>query len=194
MWFFYKRYNIALVVVIVLICSECLCLFMSRDLSVATFYMPVTRFWELLIGSLLASKNFNKSTLFDLKQNYSNFLSILGVVFTFLGLCIINSDFVYPSYWAWLPTLGAACFISAGPNAWINRNILSSKPFVFFGLISFPLYLWHWPMVAFRNILKLNITITEDRLFKVLIVILSILLSYITYKWIELPIRSSSKK
>jgi peptidoglycan/LPS O-acetylase OafA/YrhL len=81
-----------------------------------------------------------------------------------------------------LPTLGAPLLISAGPRAWLNRMILSNRLLVWCGLISFPLYLWHWSLLAFPRILHGSATSDKTRLYAVLI---AILLGSLTHLLVE---------
>ena len=60
----------------------------------------------------------------------------------------------FPAYWALLPTLGAAGLILSGMSCQLNQVVLASKPFVALGLISYPLYLWHWPVLSFARIIN----------------------------------------
>jgi len=76
----------------------------------------------------------------------------------------------------------------AGPKAWINRKILSNRVVVWFGLISFPLYLWHWPLLSFARIIEGEF---PSHNIRSTIVALSIVLAWLTYKLLERPIRSS---
>ena len=173
--------------------------------AVATFYSPQTRFWELLIGSLLAYIRLYKQGLFaKFKLEYwlssvvntralnvkgttlNNVQSFLGAALIATAILIITKERHFPGMWALLPTLGAALIISAGAQAWINRAILSNRVLVWFGLISFPLYLWHWPLLSFARIVKGELPSPEIRIAAVLI---SILLAWLTYKLIEKPIR-----
>jgi len=79
--------------------------------------------------------------------------------------------------------------ISAGPEALINRFLLSNRLFVGIGLISFPLYLWHWPLLSFARIAQGSTPHLKIRLSAI---ILAIALSWLTYKLIEKPIRFGS--
>jgi hypothetical protein len=90
-----------------------------------------------------------------------------------------------------LPTTGAALLIAAGPFAWINKTILSSRLLVWFGLISFPLYLWHWPLLTFGRIINSGTPSIELRAGAVAA---SIGLAWLTYRLIELPLRNTKSK
>jgi hypothetical protein len=83
-----------------------------------------------------------------------------------------------------LPATGAALLILAGPAAWINRNVLSAPWLVFVGLISYPLYLWHWPLFSFARILG----VSTDAMTLALIA-LSVILSWATWKYVESNVR-----
>lgn len=80
-------------------------------------------------------------------------MSMLGFLLIEYGIYqFTKADF--PGFWALIPTLGAVLIIFAGSQAWINRVILSNRILIWFGLISFPLYLWHWPLLAFARIIE----------------------------------------
>jgi peptidoglycan/LPS O-acetylase OafA/YrhL len=156
---------------------------------VATFYSPLTRFWELLIGALLAyvavfQVRYPKLVVNSITQ--ANTLSWMGCALFIAGLLLINKDSGFPGAWALLPTLGAALMIKAGPTAWFNRVVLGNSVLVWFGLISYPLYLWHWPLLSFSRILSSSVPELEIRIG---VVVLSILLSWLTYRFVEKPIR-----
>lgn len=90
---------------------------------------------------------------------------------------LLTKSNLFPGWWALLPTLGGALLIFAGPQAWVNQKILSNRLLVWFGLISFPLYLWHWPLLSFARIIQGEVS-TQLRIG---LVVLSIGLSWLTY-------------
>jgi hypothetical protein len=92
----------------------------------------------------------------------------------------------YPGGWALLPVVSTALLIIAGTQAWINYYILSSQLLVWFGLISFPLYLWHWPLLAFARIVQAD---SLSLMMRLVIIILSVCLAWLTYLFIEQPLR-----
>ena len=160
--------------------------------GIAAFYSPLTRFWELLCGSILAWLLLYKSHEFSVieKKFRSNILvdtiSIAGLFGIALGFLIINKDTSFPGKWALIPVISATLIIAAGPNAFINRTILSNKVIVWFGLISFPLYLWHWPLLSFTRIIGGKV---PDPQMRIAAALLAVVLSWFTYKFIERPIR-----
>lgn len=153
---------------------------------VGDFYSPLTRFWELLIGGLLACMLANKS---EFLQDRHNLLSIIGSLLVLIGLCLIDKQSSFPGAWALLPTLGAF-FLIWSKNSHINKQILSNPVLVWIGLISYPLYLWHWPLLSFARIFEGT---TPSTAVRIGLVVSSILIAFMTYKFIEKPIRASTK-
>ena len=111
---------------------------------IATFYLPFTRAFELLAGAVLACGwiNVNQSSA------ASNWRAWIGVALIAVAAAILDSHRAFPGWWAVLPVAGSALLLSA-PAAWLNRVVLASPPLVWIGLISYPLYLWHWPLLVF---------------------------------------------
>lgn len=164
----------------------------QRD-PMETFYLPTTRAWELLLGAILAWLHLYQKEWLEgkirnpfLKRWIPDAKAFLGIALILLGITVISKASPFPGYLALLPSLGAFLLISAGPNTWINRRILSNKISVFIGLISFPLYLWHWPLLSFANITASGIPPLPIRIVAVL---LSILLAYMTMSLVERRIR-----
>ena len=90
---------------------------------------------------------------------------------------------------ALLPTVGAALVIS-GDNAWLNRKILSHPIAVFIGLVSYPLYLWHWPLLSYASIVNSYFEPELPRLVRFGSIFVAFVLAVLTYRWIERPMRS----
>ena len=155
----------------------------------ATFFSPATRIWELLAGVLLAYMKV-RPTAWQPSQRQLHVASTFGVALLAFGLYRIDKGRPYPGTWALLPILGSFCLIFAGPTAWFNRLVLSNRLLVWVGLISFPLYLWHWPMLSFMRIVESE---TPSLGYRVLAVGLSVLLAWITYYFVEKPIRADGK-
>ena len=154
------------------------------------FFMPYTRFWELSAGSILAYLNCfgKKEQNQDRTSKLATPLSILGLSLLLLGFILVrNTDNNFPGIQALLPILGSVLIIAAGPNAIFNKYVLSHKVLVFLGLISYPLYLWHWPILSVCNIIEAGIP--PSRLIRILAVLLSIVLATLTYYFIEPKLR-----
>jgi peptidoglycan/LPS O-acetylase OafA/YrhL len=151
--------------------------------QIAAFYSPASRFWELMIGGVLAYITLHRP---ELNGRYKNAQSVVGFALLLLGLVLINKSREYPGSWALLPTIGSFFTISAGAAAWINNKILSNKLLVWFGLISYPLYLWHWPLLSFAQITEGGI---PPRIDSIIAVLASIALAWLTYRFIERKFR-----
>ncbi|WP_434672709.1 acyltransferase family protein [Pseudomonas sp. R1-15] len=158
---------------------------------VGTFFSPQTRFWELLIGSSLAYVTLHKHRFFPTWRESSgptlrNAQSLIGITFLIAAFALSTKNNPFPSWLALLPTIGTALIISAGPFAWLNKKVLSNRLLVWFGLISFPLYLWHWPILTFERIMSNE---PPSVLPRGLAVAASILLAWLTYRYVEKFIR-----
>ena len=148
------------------------------------FFSPFTRFWELMMGGVLAYLNIHKPGLISHKPNIN---ALAGLLLIVGGILILRSHHSYPGYRALMPVIGAFLLISAGPNAWINRNIMGSKFLVGIGLISYPLYLWHWVVLSFLWVLEGGVIDTSVTITGIAI---SFALALITYFLIEKPIKN----
>jgi peptidoglycan/LPS O-acetylase OafA/YrhL len=150
----------------------------------AAFYLPATRFWELLAGALLAFFAQGKP------QTGDNLKAAAGALLLGAGLLLIDDKRAFPGAWALLPVAGTALIIRAGPQAWINRSLLASRPLVYVGLISYPLYLWHWPLLAYARIVEGGEPGAGVRLG---LAALSIVLACLTYELVEKNIRFAQR-
>jgi hypothetical protein len=167
-----------------------------------TFFLPFTRFWELMCGGLLAhwhqqhhaSKREPETVVTTTEHlsifgNQSPWLpATIGIILIVGALVFLDGDRAQKmaGWWAIFPTMGAVLVIAAGPRTWVNHYLLSNRVMVFVGLISYPLYLWHWPLLSFARI-TLPGTISD--LTKLGLVILAIALAYLTYRLVEIPVR-----
>lgn len=170
------------------------------DKPTAVFYFPISRFWELLAGGFLAYVTINPSKssylpdfITLLLDNYieriKDLQSVLGIVLILYAIFAYDQDTVFPGWAASLPVIGAFLLISAGANACINRIFLSNPTIVWFGLISYPLYLWHWPFFSFSRIVSPIFDNTIS--VKVLLILVSVLFAWLTYRYVEVPVRRS---
>lgn len=164
-------------------------IYLTHTSPSSAFYLPHSRFWELMLGALVAvnqpiiEKTFNTQGVFS-----KNKLSIFGASLVALGLIIINNDMKFPGWLGLLPTMGASLIIAAGPTSWINKQILSNKLLVWIGLISFPLYLWHWPLLFSLQTMGEN----NSNYARLLTIIISIALAWMSYKFFEQFIKNTN--
>ena len=148
---------------------------------IATFYLPFTRAWELAAGAGLACI----WSRLDQGIAASNLRAGGGAVLIAVAVALLNVHRAFPGWWALLPVAGSALLLSA-PAAWGNRVLLGSRPAVWIGLISYPLYLWHWPLLVLFAAIKFGALSDLEREG---IVLLSMLLAWGTYWFIERPFR-----
>ena len=153
----------------------------------ANFYLPFGRVWELLTGSLI-SIFLNKRKIKEKKFN--SFLSFLGIVLILISIFTFKEDTQYPSVFTILPVAGTSLLIIFSTSTTIAHKLLSWKPLVFLGLISFSLYLWHQPLLAFNRI---YFGVDLNFYHKIIIIILSFIFSILTWKFIENPFRNKKK-
>jgi peptidoglycan/LPS O-acetylase OafA/YrhL len=208
LWLAWKsKFNLLIITIIFATVSFVLNIKGIKLDMVATFYSPQTRFWELLSGSLLAwFALYKKDTFTGIKskidvwlsrivysqkqegdgKTLANVLSFVGLFLLLYGFWRINKQLSFPGNWALVPVLGTVLIITAGSKAWINRTILSNRVAVFFGLISFPLYLWHWPILSFARIIEIE---APSRNLRIAAILLSIALAWLSYKLVEHPLR-----
>ena len=190
-WFLLrKKSNPFTAIVSLIIASFLFNLFVVRFDGVEAFYSPLTRIWELLLGALLALMTVSRSdVILRIQRNTiaSNTTSTVGLLFMTLGFKSITQNTLFPGYWALFPTIGTFLIILAGQNSFFSRYVLSNKILVFFGLISFPLYLWHWPLYCFLASVEQGYLSRELR---VLTLFVSVVLAWLTYRFVERPIRA----
>ncbi|WP_306605821.1 acyltransferase family protein [Azonexus sp.] len=155
------------------------------DPSSSYFLLP-TRAWEIILGAALALKQHTKPALLDKKR--ANALGIAGLGLIFTALALIDKNSLFPGWWALLPSMGAVFIIAAGENSLINQKLLATRPMVAAGLISFPLYLWHWPLLSFLRTLQGESASNQAIAITLFI---ALLLASMSYWMIEKPSRQS---
>ncbi len=161
----------------------------------AAFYAPWNRFWELLAGATLACVEAD-ALLESAKQRLlsrswlPDVAAALGLAAIAAGIWLIDATRVFPGLWVLLPVGGTFLLLLAGQLAWVNRAILSQPIVVWIGLISYPLYLWHWPLLSFAHILEGEVPSPSLRLA---LLAASVGLAWATYQAIERPVRFGSR-
>jgi peptidoglycan/LPS O-acetylase OafA/YrhL len=177
------------VTALLLLASMALNLVLLSGNPTAAFYNTAARMWELLIGALLAVWHLRKSTCTHTcwqAASWQVVLSIAGLALLVMAFSVLNPQRLFPGLWALLPTMGAALLIAAGPHTWINRHLLASRPMVWIGLISYPLYLWHWPLLSVAHLQSGG---DADWTLRLGLVGLSLVLAALTYVLLERPLR-----
>ena len=183
--FKYLRKYLLHILLLGLVISLGLAEFSSRNYPSASFYFLHTRMWELLAGSILA--------YFEITKGYRSKIHILNLFLPFVGLILIGHSIVFfdnemfhPSFYTLSPIIGVCLIIWFSNKDEIITKILSTKLFVGAGLISYSLYLWHYPVFVFAS--KLNLS---EGIFlkKLLIPLFILILSIFSYYFVEKPFR-----
>jgi len=125
----------------------------------AAFYFPHTRFWEILVGGLLATLSQRRigepgsqdRRIGGVSDRLENIKGMLGIGLIFTPIFFLSSNVSVPGWWTIPPVVGSALIISADGRSVLVRAVLSGKHAVWFGLISYSLYLWHWPIFIFAS-------------------------------------------
>jgi peptidoglycan/LPS O-acetylase OafA/YrhL len=185
LWFFHRKHlNFWLLIGLVAVPSFLFNIVQVHyDHLAAAFYSPTSRFWELMLGATIAGADRSRLAISPMLRECQSIVGLLAICF---AVAIINSEASFPGWWALLPTAGTALSIASGPYAWLNRTVLSNRALVGIGLISYPLYLWHWPLLSFARIVQGETPPFTDR---AIAVALSVILAWITYQFVEKPIR-----
>ncbi|WP_139708446.1 acyltransferase family protein [Aeromonas allosaccharophila] len=154
------------------------------------FYLLPTRAWELIIGGLVTfynRSNIENSIKGSLTSISHQSLPIIGLFLILHSMIFVGHEVKHPSFITLLPVLGTCLFIMFANKGEISNDILSLKPVVAVGLISYSLYLWHQPVFVFFRLLKHDYFRFEQ--FFILIVV-SIIFSVATYFFVEKPFRA----
>ncbi|MBB5751146.1 acyltransferase family protein [Prosthecomicrobium pneumaticum] len=152
----------------------------SRDFPEANFYMLPTRAWELMAGALCSFVVIRQSGARD------NLFSLLGLAALIVAVFCFDETVPFPSRYALLPVLGTCAIILFAQRGTLAWHVLSLRPLVGVGLISYSAYLWHQPLFAFARIRSL----TEPRPALMLaLAALSLALGYLSWRFVERPAR-----
>ncbi|CAB5066616.1 unannotated protein [freshwater metagenome] len=150
------------------------------------FYNTFTRIWELMLGAILAQHLLNQDQQIPKKVRLNHVLAFCGALLVAASLCIITQDSAFPGYLALMPTIGTVAIIAAGPHNFISRYLFGNPLFIWFGGISYSLYLWHFPILFMMRLLHPGSTNFQ---LLILMFVISILLAFISTIFIEKPFR-----
>lgn len=151
-----------------------------------SYFLLTSRAHELLLGALtffLARKGSLESRLI------SNVLAISGLVMMFGSMFFLNKFSAFPGLNSLFPCLGTAFLICAGRNSHVFTPLLKNRAMVFVGLISYSLYLWHWPILSFLRYRSIEMSLSVS----LAAVTLTFVFAVLTWKFVESPIRHSKK-
>ena len=191
-WKFTRSIRLLGGMVVVIVLGSLIGCFSVKD-PAARFYFPLTRFWELGAGILLAyAETMGHWSTERFSSISRHCISLLGGGLVICALFVADAN-AFPNLTALMPVAGAVLMIATSPNSLFNR-LLAWKPLVFVGLISYSLYLWHWPLLAYWNIIEPLHAPSDNAV----ILALTLVVSTLSYRFVETPVRlcrgASSRK
>lgn len=160
-------------------------LFLTVEQPSVAFYLPFGRLWQFGFGALAAAV--------PVPSRFAQPLGVVGAALVTAGL-LLASAVGYPGFMALFPTVGAWALIAAGPSAWTNRA-LAGRALVALGLISYPLYLWHWPLEVLARLTsgpvywRLDDNPSLSPQLGLAVLLLSVVLAALTVRFVEKPVR-----
>lgn len=143
-----------------------------------SFFLPFARAWQFLVGVLIAV------VAMRLRPSIGRLIALLGVGLIVIAAWRFGSIENYPGPYAILPTVGTASVIVASQSFAGMHQFLSSRYLTWIGDRSYGIYLWHWPCILF-----VKPFFPESRLALILAVLASVLPAYLSYRFVETPIR-----
>ena len=153
--------------------------------SAATFYLLPSRAWELGIGAVLAMIAFKPA-----RGLLTEGLAVLGLILILASVKLYTPETAFPGLAALPPCLGAALLIHSGQSGtWVSR-LLSIKPLLFIGWISYSLYLWHWPVIVFT---ETGLFLAPGFVTTTAMVLVSVALATLSWRYVERPFRTSAR-
>jgi len=161
----------------------------SKDHAEFAFYLLPTRLWELLMGSILSYFEINR-TYRSKNENLNQSMTLLGFFLLISSFIYFNDKMYHPSLITLLPIIGVSLIIWFSKKDELITKILSSKYFVKIGLISYSLYIWHYPIFAYSRIKGMMSTEID----KILLIGITLILSTLTYFFIEKIFRNKKIK
>ncbi|MEL6788513.1 MAG: acyltransferase, partial [Cyanobacteria bacterium J06607_15] len=157
---------------------------------IAAYFYTHYRAYELLIGAVVALSMIGFRGKLELSQRKKEILSLLGVLLIIVPMFLFDENTTFPGLNALYPCIGTALLICWGDNTLIAKG-LSFKPLVWIGLISYPLYLYHQPLISYCHFFGFE---SHKILLLLVITTISIPLAWATYRYIEQPIRKLAHK
>lgn len=153
----------------------------------SAFYLPFGRAWELLMGTMVYLRLFPALTT----RVQRNLASSAGAAMISVAAFQYSPKMPFPGVAALLPCVGTALVIAAGiEGASLVGKVLSVKPVVGIGLISYSLYLWHWPILVFQRLNSFLLLRASVHRVQLAVLCVSLVIAYLSWRFVEKPFRA----
>jgi peptidoglycan/LPS O-acetylase OafA/YrhL len=183
------RARMGIILGVTIVGSYLLSIVMTSSNSAAAFFSPFTRAWELALGALIA---LGTDRLRQLPSQMAGAITWGGLGAVAVAALTFTSSTPYPGWLVAVPVVGAGLIIAGGAAqpSWGVESVLQLAPLQWLGMISYSLYLWHWPvlMIAAQSRGETTLPVGEALAW----VLVSVVLAFVTYYLVENPIRRSS--
>lgn len=174
------------VFVVILLASIALSIWLTQSNPTAAYYLVISRAFEFLLGALLAVLGFELGDKIKPSKALANVAFVLAAALLLYCTFQFDSSTAFPGMNAFWPCLATLLILAAGMNSQaLAAKCLSLPPLVWFGLLSYSLYLWHWPFVAFAKYMGVDF----HWWVQLLLFTVSLLMAFVSYRWVELPLR-----
>jgi len=180
------RHRLVAVLVVIIVASYAYSIVFTSANAASAFFSPLTRAWELAVGGLVAVSGHK---LRGMPQAWAALVSWLGLGAIVVASMTLTSATVYPGALVAVPVVGAAFVIAAGAAepTWGVERLLRQRPFQILGLISYSLYLWHWPILVIAA--QYRGTTSLPVWDNVLLLLIATVAAAATYRLLENPVR-----
>ena len=156
--------------------------FITQDNPNAGYYLPSSRFWEIAAGALLAVFGTKADALPQWLRGLSGWIGVVGIG---IAAVLFNDSSVFPGYIASLPVVATVAVLIAGDSGWGPRVMFSADSLQLLGARSYSVYLWHWPVLV---LVEARFG-TPDAAGKAALIIGVLVVSAVSYRYVEQPIR-----
>ena len=156
--------------------------FITQDNPNAGYYLPSSRFWEIAAGALLAVFGSKADALPQWLRGLSGWIGVVGIG---IAAVLFNDSSVFPGYIALLPVVATVAVLIAGDSGWGPRVMFSADSLQLLGARSYSVYLWHWPVLV---LVEARFG-TPDAVGKAALIIGVLIVSAVSYRYVEQPIR-----